>query len=138
MDRQISSGSSPLCKKTVICDIEAHAALQSILTALTLPTIRFASNLWLFIDNQIVVNAPSMYENVKSSINVYIQIIEAKNKWKHRGRLPHTLGGEIKVCWITGHSGIKRNLLADPEARKGADIPFQIDEPGHSLALLEK
>lgn len=138
LDRQISSGSSPLGKNNQMCNIEVHAALQGIHTALNLPTIRFACNLWLFIDNQKVVKSLSKYESVKSSSNIYDQIIEANNKWKSRGRLPHTLEGEIKVCWIPGHSGIEGNELADLEAKKGTVIPLRVDQPEHSLASLEK
>ena len=58
-------------------DIEVHAALQGINTALNPPTIRFASYLWLFIDNQKVVKSLSKYESVKSSNNIYDQILKA-------------------------------------------------------------
>lgn len=77
-------------------------------------------------------------ENIKSSKKVFDEIKKANKIWKSRNRLPHTLEGEIKVIWIPGHSGIEGNELADREAKKGATLSPQGDQPEHSFASLKK
>lgn len=137
MSRQVASGACPLGANKEPEDIEAHGVLRGIRAVLTLPTIRFASNLWLFTDNQKVVKSLSKNTTLKSSKKVYEEIIEANTLWKNRERLPHTHDGEIKIVWIPSHSGIEGNELADIQAKKGAAISYQDDQPEHSFASLE-
>lgn len=138
MDRQITIGGYPLGPHNEIQDAEAHAILFGICAALSLSTTRFANDLWVLTDSQKVVKILSENTNFKTSAKVFEKIVEADKKWKTRQRLPHTIEGQIRVCWIPGHAGIKGNELADLEAKKAALIPCSENQTIYSLASLEK
>lgn len=43
-------------------------------------------------------------------------------EWLRRSRLPHTLPDQVRVYWISGHSGIPGNELADQVTRVAMDV----------------
>ncbi|KAI0996056.1 hypothetical protein K3495_g12125, partial [Podosphaera aphanis] len=63
-----------------------------------------------------------------------LPVVEADKGWKTRTRLPHITEGEIKVHWVLSHAGIEGNELADSEAKRGAAMPYQDEQPNLSTA----
>ena len=103
--------------------------------AITLPSARFSSNAWAFIDNtnfarKLLTKTPS-----KSSQSIFLSLSEIAEAWKTRTRLPHTREVQINVRWVPSHAGIQGNKMADQLAKIGASIPYP-DPHIHSFAAL--
>lgn len=94
---QARSEAFPLGKFRDSYDAEAHAALQGLRAATTLPTVRFANNLWLFLDNADVAGTILTSKPSKSSQSTFLSFFETAKIWKTRTRLPHIEEGQIHI-----------------------------------------
>ncbi|KHJ34249.1 hypothetical protein EV44_g4298 [Erysiphe necator] len=119
-------------------DAEAFAALQGIKAAITLSTIRFSKDLWIFTDNEGIAKRFLTKTLTLTSQSVYLEALKFTKKWKTRARLPHISEGKIKKYWVPSHAGISVDLLADSEAKRGAAMLFSDQHQKHSLASLQK
>ncbi|KAI1004570.1 hypothetical protein K3495_g3648 [Podosphaera aphanis] len=133
---KVCIGAVPLGNSKEIFDAEAFAALCGIVKAVSLSSARFASNVWVFLDNlEVAIQLLSGPCN-SSSQNIFSKATELANKWKTRERLPHTSMGQVSIRWVPGHSGVEGNKLADLQAKKGASMTY-LDPPEYSLASLK-
>ncbi|KAI0993316.1 hypothetical protein K3495_g14868 [Podosphaera aphanis] len=94
---QVRSEAFPLEKFRDSYDAEAHTALQGLRAAITLPTARFANNLWLFLDNADVAGTILTSKPSKSSQSTFLSFFETAKIWKTRTRLPHIEEGQIHI-----------------------------------------
>lgn len=136
MNRLVFSGARRLGTNNEVQDAEVSAVLHGIKAALALSTIRYANDMWIFLDNK-EVTLTLKNAAIKSSQLVYNEITKANKIWKIRTRLPHLQEGSIRVCWIPGHSLIEGNELADLEARGGTSLLLQGNQSKYSLASLK-
>ena len=135
---QVKSFAFPLGKGKEVYDAEAHAALKGIQAAISLPSARFANDIWLFIDNVKVARRLFTKTNSISSQYIFLDALEVLKQWKSRSRLPHIREGNINIRWVPSHAGIEGNNLADVEAKKGAALPFLNSQTKFSIASLNK
>ena len=91
--------------------------LNAIETAMDLPSTRFASNLWILLDNFDVARQLLSIPTC-SSQELFSRFASKIREWPQRTRLPHTLPDEVWVHWIPGHSGILGNTLTDRAAKE--------------------
>ncbi|KAI0997798.1 hypothetical protein K3495_g10391 [Podosphaera aphanis] len=112
----------PLSPSLEIFDAEAVAALTALEIAVDLPSARFASNLWVLLDN-LDVARQLLSTPTCSSQEIISRFASKAREWPHRSRLPHVLPGGVKVHWIPGHSGIPGNTLADAAAKEAMNMP---------------
>ena len=111
-DRVVSRQCFSLGYGADVFDAEAAAALAGIGAAVTLPTARFASDLWLFTDN-LEVAKRLLAEPTGQSQQTFESVISSAKTWPLRTRLPHTRPGSVRVRWVPSHSGIPGNDKAD-------------------------
>ncbi|KAI0997128.1 hypothetical protein K3495_g11059 [Podosphaera aphanis] len=103
--RVVLSKPLPLSPTLEVFDAEAFTALHTVELALSLPSARFANNLWVFLDHldvaRLLLSTP-----LCSCQEAFIRFANNAAVWPLRQRLPHTVPGKIIVRWIPGHSGI--------------------------------
>ncbi|KAF7139722.1 hypothetical protein CNMCM5793_007559 [Aspergillus hiratsukae] len=119
-----------------VFDAEAEAALAGMKAAMSLETARFATNLWVFLDN-LEVTLRLLSPSTGSSQKVFKTFCELASTWPLRERLPHTNKGSVQIRWVPGHTHIPENEVADHAAKEGAalDTPPMIE---HSYASLKR
>lgn len=71
--RKLCSGARPLRRYNEIYDGELQAALDGIRAAVALPTTRFVTDLWLFLDNKEVIQNLTSPIKIKSSQSAHIK-----------------------------------------------------------------
>ncbi|KAI1000193.1 hypothetical protein K3495_g8005 [Podosphaera aphanis] len=131
---QIKTEAFPLGTGKEAFDAEAHAALKGIQAAVALPSARFASNEWLFVDKIEVAARLFTKTTSISSQNTFLDASEMPQKWKAQSRLLHTCEGRIKIRWIPSHSGIEGNDLADTQTKRGPALLAQDFQEKLSIA----
>ena len=104
-----------------VFDAEAEAALAGAQAALAFPTARFATNLWICLDNQEVATR-LLSPSTGSSQKVFESFCTLAAAWPLRERLPHTKSGSIRIRWVPGHAKIPENEAADLAAKEGAAV----------------
>jgi hypothetical protein len=79
-----------------VFDAEASAALTGAKTALSLPSARFATDLWVFLDN-LEVATRLLGPSTGSSQSIFKEFQEVARKWPLQPRLPHTGPGSVRI-----------------------------------------
>lgn len=102
-----------------VFDAEAEAALAGAQAAIALSTARFATNLWICLDN-LEVATRLLSPSTGSSQEVFESFCTLAAAWPLRERLPHTKSGSIRIRWVPGHAKIPENEAADLAAKQGA------------------
>ncbi|KAI9036018.1 uncharacterized protein KD926_002540 [Aspergillus affinis] len=119
-----------------VFDAEAEAALAGLKAAFKLGTARFATNLWICLDNlEVATRLLSPFTG--SSQGVFESFQTLAQSWLARERFSYTNGGTVRVCWVPGHTRIPENEAADQAAKKGATIDPPISSK-HSHASLRR
>jgi hypothetical protein len=120
--RLILRGSFSLGHNSEVFDAEAIAALRGAQAALDCPSSRFATDLWVFLDN-LEVAARLLSPSAGSSQAVFSSFLTLASSWTQRTRLPHTQPGAVRVRWVPGHTKVPGNEAADLAAKEGAALP---------------
>ncbi|KAI1001476.1 hypothetical protein K3495_g6722 [Podosphaera aphanis] len=136
LGRLMQTKAFPLGKSIEIYNAEAYAALKGIEDACALSTTRFSKNLWLFTDNLEVAKKLATKAATSSSQENFIDALEADRGCKTQTVFPQIGEGEIKVRWVPSHAEIEGNELANSEAKRGAAMPYQDNQPKLSIAAL--
>jgi ribonuclease HI len=105
-----------------VFDAEAEAALAGIKAAMARYTARFATNLWICLDN-LEVAMRLLSPSTGTSQAVFESFRELAATWPLRERLPHTKEGSVRIRWVPGHAQIPENEAADLAAKEGAAAP---------------
>lgn len=119
---QIDRKAFSLGRNAEVFDAEASAALTGAKAALALPSAKFATDLWVFLDN-LEVATRLLGHSTGSSQSVFTEFCKVAREWPLRARLPHTRPGAVRVRWVPGHLKIAGNEEADKAAKEGATLP---------------
>ena len=114
-----------------VFDAEAAAALHGARAALESHTARFATDLWVFLDN-LEVATRLLAPSASSSQSVFDEFCKVAQQWPLRTRLPHVLPGAVRIRWVPGHLNVPGNDAADAVAKEGAALPA----PANALCTL--
>jgi ribonuclease HI len=135
----IATGNLSLPRAEVF-DAEAIAALHALQAATSSLQAKYASNIFICLDNLEVARSLGSSTNT-SSQQIFTQFREAAEAWQHRERFSHTIPGKVIIRWVPGHAGVAGNEKADQEAKAAAaqaagTVP-QNDAPA-SLAYIRR
>jgi hypothetical protein len=120
--RLVCQGSFSLGSCKEVFDAEAEAALRGIQAAIVCPSSRFATNLWVFLDN-VEVACRLLSPSTGSSQGVFNTFTALAASWPSRERLTHTSPGSVMIRWVPGHTKVPGNEAADLAAKEGAALP---------------
>jgi len=136
MNQEVARLAIPLGTRQEVFDAEAIGALEGLKAALKLSTTKFATNLWIFLDN-LEVATQLLHQTKTSSQKIFSEFANTAPLWTARHRLPHIQPGGIQVRWVPGHTNIPGNEAADKAAKEGA-ANTPTTEPNYSLASLKR
>ncbi|APA06564.1 hypothetical protein sscle_02g013340 [Sclerotinia sclerotiorum 1980 UF-70] len=135
-DIQVAQYSFSLGTNAEVFDAEAMAAVTGTAKALALPSIKLATDLWIFLDNyEVALRLGSHFNG--SSQAVFEDFLKLKQAWAARPRLPHIPPGKIRIHWVPGHLNIPDNEIADKATKEGAKLPPP-PNPACTLASLKR
>lgn len=119
-----------------VFDAEAAAALAGAKAALVAPSARFATDMWIFLDNLGVAMRLLAPSNGPSQ-SVFDEFCEIARKRSLRHRLPHIAPGIARVRCVPGHVGVPGNEEADKAAKEEAALRPPLGSIG-TLASLNR
>lgn len=93
---QVLKQSFALGKGDKVFDAEAKGALAGAKAALALPTTKFATNLWICLDN-LEVATRLLWPFLGSSQATFDEFLELNPRWQARSRLTHAGQGELST-----------------------------------------
>ena len=126
--RQVLRQAIPLGTTAEVFDAEATAALAGLEAAIDLPSTRFATDLWICLDNlEVALRLLSPFPG--SSQATFAKFMEAASKWQQRSQLPHIGPGDVRIRWVPGHTNVPGNEAADKAAKEGALLTPQAELP---------
>ena len=134
--QQVLQQSIPLGKQKEVYDAEVLDALAGLRASLQLPSTKFASGLWICLDN-LEVATQLLSHPIGSSQIHFQEFAELALTWQQRVRLPHILPGKVHIRWVPSHIGIPGNEAADAAAKAGAALTLEEEVP-YSLASLNR
>jgi ribonuclease HI len=119
-----------------VFDAEAEAALAGIKAAMQSYTARFATNLWVCLDNlEVATRLLSPFAG--SSQEVFESFRALALTWPERERFSYTNGGSVRIFWVPGHAKVPGNEAADQAAKRGAASEPPVS-PIYSFASLKR
>jgi ribonuclease HI len=119
-----------------VFDAEAEAALAGIKAAIQSYTARFATDLWVCLDNlEVATRLLSPFTG--SSQEVFETFRTLASTWPERERISYTKEGSVRICWVPGHAKVPGNEEADQAAKRGAASEPPVS-PIYSFASLKR
>lgn len=115
-----------LGKGVEVFDAEVKGALEGAKSALALPTAKFATDLWICLDN-LEVATRLLFPFSGSSQAQFDKFLTLNPKWQDRSRPAHTRRCQIRVRWVPSHASIVGNEAADKSAKDGCQLPTPDD-----------
>ena len=111
-------------------------ALTRVKEALSTPSIKFAIDLQVFLNNlEVVIRLLS--PSISSSQSIFTEFYEVARKQPLRARLLYTRPGAIWIRQVLGHLKIPGNKAADKAAKEGASLALPEKEI-YTLASLKR